>query len=135
LQSRPCGKRSKQLRKIEPGNATYHLNAGLLHVRLERLGVAEQALRKAVELAPKETRALRSLTRVLMENRKLAEATTLAQELLELEPTAKNYSVLAEVCHRKGDLAGARAALSRAAELNPGDSEYKRVRRLVEKGE
>jgi Flp pilus assembly protein TadD len=53
-----------------------------------------------------------------MRNQKLPEAKTLAQRLVELEPTAPNYSILAEACHRNSDQAGAREALRRAMDLD-----------------
>jgi len=122
----------EQLRRIDPKNATYHLNTGALLARLKRFGAAEEALRKGIELAPKRPTGYCSLVRVLLiRNRKLSEAKMLAQKLVGLEPTAENYSVLGEVCYRSGDLAGAQAALERASKLNPADRQYRRVRRLV----
>jgi len=123
----------EQLRETDPKNATYHLNTGVLLARLQRFDAAEQALRKAIELAPKRTTGYFSLVRVLMLRKgKLSEAKTLAQKLVEMEATAQNYAVLGEACYRSADLAGAHAALEQASKLNPADREYRRVRRLVE---
>jgi tetratricopeptide (TPR) repeat protein len=110
----------EQLRDIDPGNAAHYcVNMGMLLVRLQRLDAAEDAFRKALELAPTRPPAYRSLAQLLlMRNQKLPEAKTLAQRLVELEPTAPNYSILAEACHRNGDQAGAREALRRAMDLD-----------------
>jgi len=113
----------EHLRQIDPGNPTYHLNAGTVYAELQQFDAAEEAIRKAIELKPNLAVGHRSLVRILLiRNRKLPEAKALAQKLVELEPSAPNYSLLAEACHRNGDVAGAREALRRALELEPGNT-------------
>ncbi len=116
----------EQLRDIDPKNPTYHLNTGALLARLERLDAAEEAVRKAIALAPERPTGYRSLVRLLLFRKQgLPEAKALAQRLVELEPTAPNYGLLCEACRLSGDLAGARAALERAMRLDPGDEQFK----------
>jgi Flp pilus assembly protein TadD len=113
----------EQLRQIDPGNPTYHLNAGTVYAELQQFDAAEEAIRKAIELKPNLAVGHRSLVRILLiRNRKLPEAKALAQKLVELEPSAPNYSLLGEACRRNGDVAGAREALRRALELEPGNT-------------
>jgi len=116
----------EQLRALDPGNPTYHLNTGALLARLERLDAAEEAVRKAIELAPERPTGYRSLVRILLFRKQgLPEAKALAQRLVELEPAAPNYGLLGEACRLSGDLAGARAALERAMQLDPGNEQIR----------
>ncbi|MBE3069677.1 MAG: tetratricopeptide repeat protein, partial [Planctomycetes bacterium] len=85
----------EQLVLLAPKNATYHLNAGALLGELQMFDAAEQAIRKAMELAPERPTAYRSLVRLLLfRRRSLPEALVLARRLVKMEPTAHNYSVL-----------------------------------------
>ena len=65
--------------------------------------------------------------------RRIAEARTLAQKAVELEPAATYYSMLALACQRAGDGAGALAAIDEAVARDPGDPEYHRLREMIEK--
>jgi len=117
---------AEQLRAIDPKNAVYHLNAGALLAALERLDAAEEATRKGLELAPGLAVGYRSLVRILLlRNQRLPEAKALARKLVELEPAAPNYGLLGEVCAQAGNLPGARAALERAMQLDPGNEEFR----------
>jgi len=117
---------AEQLRAIDPKNAVYHLNAGALLAALERLDAAEEATRKGLELAPGLAVGYRSLVRILLlRNQRLPEAKALVRKLVELEPAAPNYGLLGEVCAQAGDLPGARAALERAMQLDPGNEEFR----------
>jgi tetratricopeptide (TPR) repeat protein len=117
---------AEQLRAIDPKNAVYHLNSGALLAALERLDAAEEATRKGLELAPDLAVGYRSLARILLlRNQRLPEAEALVRKLVELEPAAPNYGLLGEVCAQAGDLPGARAALERAMQLDPGNGEFR----------
>ncbi len=61
----------------------------------------------------------------MLRNQRLPEAEALARKLVELEPAATNYGLLGEVCAQAGDLPGARAALERAMQLDPGNEEFR----------
>jgi len=125
----------EQLRAMEPKNPTYQLNTGVLHARLGQFGAAEEAIRKAIQLAPARPTAHRSLVRLLLVQKgRAADARAAAQRLVEVERTAESYALLAEACHCAGEAAAAREALARAADVNRMDKEYLRVRQRVEEG-
>ncbi len=124
---------AEQLRAIDPKNAIYHLNSGALFAALERLDAAEEATRKGLELAPGLAIGYRSLARILLlRNQRLPEAEALVRKLVELEPAAPNYGLLGEVCAQAGDLPGARAALERAMQLDPGNEEFRAAYRRLQ---
>jgi len=119
---------AEQLRQIDPENATYHLNTGVIYAGLRRFDAAEAALRRAVDLAPEKAAALRTLVGVLVHGTgKGADAKALARRLVDLEPTAPNYLLLGQACETDGDLPGALAATRRAAELAPDHQGVKAV--------
>jgi len=94
---------------------------GDLLFRLQRFEVAEEAVRRAIELAPSRPAGYRTLVRLLLARyQKLPEAQALARKLVELAPTAMNYSILGDACCANGDVAGAREALRQALDLEPG---------------
>ena len=113
---------SEQLRQTYPGMAAYHFRTGTLLAELQRLDAAEEAFRKALELAPAQPPVYHGLVRLLLaRSQKLPEAKALAQRLVELEPTAANWRLLAEACRRGGDMDGARQAVRRALDFEtPG---------------
>jgi len=124
---------SKQLTALDPGNAPYRHKLGTALAALRQFDAAEEAFRKGIELAPQEAIGYHLLARLLLtRNHKLAEAKTLAGKLVELESTARNYSILGEVCQRTGDLAGALAAARRASELEPANPQYRRTYRTLQ---
>jgi tetratricopeptide (TPR) repeat protein len=125
----------EELRKIDPDNATYHLNAGLLLAQLKRYDEAEEAMRKAIELTPGSARAYQSLVELLLRRRsKPPETEALAKKLVALEPTAYHYALLGEACSRNLDRAGALEAMKRATELAPDDENIRRAyQRLLKK--
>ncbi len=114
---------SEQLRAIDPQNAAYHLGAAVLLVQLERFDDAEAAARKAIDLGPNEPRGYQFLVQLLVfRKQKPAEALALARRLVELNPAAEPYGLLSDACRLNGDLAGARAALEKAMQLEPGNA-------------
>lgn len=118
----------EQLSGIEPGNPAFHLSTGVLRARLRQYAGAEEALRRAVELAPRNAAAHKALVEVLLlQNHKLPEAKALADRLVELAPSATHYTLLGQACARNQDRAGAVAALERAVELAPGDQNIRQM--------
>jgi tetratricopeptide (TPR) repeat protein len=115
----------EQLVQEQPKNALNHLYLGRLHARLDHFEEAERAYRKVQELAPQWSAGYRLLAELyLRANRKLAEAQTLAQRTVELEPGGPQYYVLAVARLRNGDRAGALEAINQAVALSPGEQRY-----------
>jgi len=86
----------EQLAEIQPGNGLNYCFLGTLHASLGQHGAAEEAFRRAVGLSPLQPDGYRCLAQVLLEaGRGVAEAKTLAAKLVELEPAAANYALLA----------------------------------------
>ncbi|KPJ75149.1 MAG: hypothetical protein AMS14_04155 [Planctomycetes bacterium DG_20] len=126
----------RQLQEIDPANPTYHLNAGFVLGRLGQSDAAEEAVWKGIRLAPAQPTGYRALVQVLLlANRHLSQAGAAARKLVELEPTAGNLTLLGEVYLRTGDLAGARAALKQACELEPGNETLRKAYERLQPGE
>jgi tetratricopeptide (TPR) repeat protein len=122
----------EQLRKIHPGNAIYHLETGVLLAGLKRFDAAEEAIRKALALAPKRAPPYRCMVQLLLlRDQKPVEAKALAEKLVELEPTAKHHALLGRACLRNRDRAGALAAMKRAAGLAPSDGQIQKAYRQL----
>ena len=125
----------EQLRQIAPRDAANEMNIGVLLARLKQFDAAEAAMRKAFDLGLKTPAGHRSLVRLLLSrNRNLPEARTWAEKLVALEPSAPNYLLLAQACHRAGDLPAARAALERALQLEPDNENVKKAYRVLQEG-
>jgi len=119
----------EQLRQLDPGNASYHLNAGYFLTQSRQFPQAEEASSKAIELAPTLPLGHRFLAELLLlQPARFEDAKAAAERLVELEPKADSYSVLCRACEKAGDSAGALAAIERSIELNPVDRQYKLMR-------
>jgi len=127
-----CG----QLTKIDPDNAFYELLTGVVLAELKRYDVAEETIRRAIKLAPENAGGYRSLAEVLLlQNHKLPEAKTLAQKSVDLEPTARHYSLLSQACMQNQDRVGALAAMKRATELAPDSEDMRRAYERLQEGQ
>lgn len=114
-----------QLAASQPESSLNHLFLGRLHERLQQVEAAEQAYRKAQEVAPGRPEGYRALVELyLRSNRQPAEAKALARRLVELEPSGLSYYLLAFTCARTNDLAGAMEAIVQAVKLNPDNQRY-----------
>ena len=123
-----------QLVRIAPKNPVYHLNKGVVLGYQMKLDESEEALRHGLRLAPGIAKGYHALLQVLThENRKLPEAKAVADKLVTVQPTARNYVTLSDLCQQTGDPAGARRALQRAAQLAPGNPEIERRIKALEK--
>lgn len=116
------------LREMAPDDTETQLLLAKLYARMNCLDKAEEACRRAVELAPFQAAGYAILADFYVRNnRKLPEARKLATKAVELEPVAKNYFVLAMTCHENGDMRAAASAIERAIALEPNNVEYRRA--------
>lgn len=117
----------QQLAKQQPDSGINHFYLGSLYAGLRQLDAAERAYRKVTELSPERPEGHRALAELyLRANRNTAQAKTLVEKVVELEPRGANYFLLAVACAKNQDLAGAREAMGRAVELDPNNADYRR---------
>jgi tetratricopeptide (TPR) repeat protein len=117
----------RELCALEPAKVHHFLNAGLLNARLGRFEDAERAFLAAMGLSPGNPWPCRDLARLyLSQERNLARARELAQQAVDLEPSAQSYFILSWACDRGGDLPAALDAMQKAVELAPDNPEFRR---------
>jgi tetratricopeptide (TPR) repeat protein len=120
--------------EIEPDNVLSHLNIGVILVQLKRFADAERVFKKVIDLSPEYSGGYRELAHLyLITGTKFPEAVELAKKAVALEEIAANYFILSWACDRNGDVAGARSAMKRATELEPGNLQYRRMYELIQK--
>ncbi len=124
----------EKVREMEPDNMINHMNIGVLSMQLKQFAIAEKAFQTAITLAPKFSGGYRELAQLYLKTgRKFPEAMKLAKKAAALEEIAANYFILSWAYDKNGDVAGARSALKRATELDPGNLEYQRMYELIQK--
>jgi tetratricopeptide (TPR) repeat protein len=115
--------------KAEPRNAFHYLAAGNLHLRLQQRAEAEAAFKQVVELAPGRAEGYFALAQFYLQGKTQApEALRLASHAVALAPSAVNYYVLSQASAANGDVAGAAAAIQKACEMDPNNSNYRELR-------
>jgi predicted Zn-dependent protease len=114
--------------RLEPNDPTCQMLIGSLALRLKQPARAEAAFERIMVLAPDQSIGYRELARLYLgTGRKTAEARTLAEKAVALEPIAPNYSLLSQACYQAGDIEGALAAMGKAVQLDPGNSRYQQA--------
>jgi tetratricopeptide (TPR) repeat protein len=125
----------ERVRQLEPDDPACHLLIATLALQLKHVDRAETAFRRFIALCPSESVGYRELAHLYIRaGRKLSEARKLAEQAVDLEPTAENYFMLGRACQRSGDKQAALAAVRKAAELAPSNREYRRVYDLIRYG-
>jgi tetratricopeptide (TPR) repeat protein len=125
----------EQLAMIEPHNAIHHGNVGVLSIQLQRFDRAEKALRKAIDLAPKQSFGYHYIAYLYLKmNRKLPEARKMAEKAVALEKTGENFFILSWACNVNGDRASAMSAIQQAIKLEPGNIEYRQMYEQLKRG-
>lgn len=123
----------RRLVAISPENPTYHGSLGVILSDLGRFSEAEQAFRQVIRLDPQGAGGYATLAQLYLRfQQKPDDALRLAQRAVELRPTGVTYAVLSQALAATGDPAGAQAAIDRAIHLEPDNSEYRRIRDLLQ---
>lgn len=130
---------SQELIAIRPDEPSHRLALGMAFVRAQRFAAAEEAFRKACQLAPDDSRGYTALANLFLyisrhvggADNRIPEAATLAAKAVALSPTAANYAILSQARDLSGRHADALAAIQRAAELQPENAEYQRFHELL----
>ncbi|MDR2133866.1 MAG: tetratricopeptide repeat protein [Treponema sp.] len=117
--------------KLMPNHAEYYYRAGKLFTERNRTDMAENYLRKAAELSPKDGRIHYELGIMLYRDKKASEAKAALQVALKYpgENAAHIYFYLGKIQKDSRDYTGAAASFEKAAR----DAEF-RIRALVERG-
>ncbi|MHC4545086.1 MAG: tetratricopeptide repeat protein [Planctomycetota bacterium] len=117
----------KNLTTIQPKNPFNYLYLGTFNAGLGKVADAEAAFKKVVQLAPDRPEGYRLLIQLYFQNNtKLPEAQELAAVLVEKNPAAEHYYILALVSSRNGDRRAATAAIKKAMAMNPDNPTYKK---------
>ena len=117
----------EQLSRIQPDNPIHCFNLGMHQMKLGQFEPAEEALARVIEMAPERPEGYAALCSLYVRNgRELPRATELARKAVELQPLAEYYFLLSEACFKNDDRPAAIAAIARAAELDPGNTDYRR---------
>jgi len=125
----------KKIREIQPESPVSYLVIGILSAHLKRFDDAEEAFRTMITLAPQKPDGYRELARLYLKTgQKLPQARQLAEKALTLEATAANYFVLSWACYANGDNANALPAIKRAIKLDPGNQQYPRLYKQIQRG-
>ncbi len=118
----------QQLAAEQPGNTLNHFYLGRMHGRLDQFEAAERSYQKVRELTPDWPEGHRALAELyLRANRRTADAPGLARRVVELEPSASHYYLLAVSCLKNGDRPGALAAATQAVSLKPSETRYQQL--------
>jgi tetratricopeptide (TPR) repeat protein len=99
-------------------------------------GRLDEALRWILELRKLEPDKLvhrRNQALIYCEMSRFAEAEKVYRDICGLEPTAYNYSQLAEICARSGDWAGAGEAIEQALRLEPENPQTRQAYEAIRK--
>jgi protein O-GlcNAc transferase len=124
-----------ELIETNPDNPDAYLRIGERAVALKRFEMAERAYRGAIRVAPRKAAGYVALAQVYLQNRKnVAEAITLAQQAANLEPSARNYYLLATAFLARGDRTMAMVAIDRAVAQDPDDAHYRELRESIRRG-
>ena len=94
---------------------------------------AVEMLRKAAALGPQDVQSRTELLAIYVKAGDDREALEVCRQLSRLEPERGDHWLkLALLRIRLDDLEGARSALARALEIDPGNARYREVERLLE---
>lgn len=117
-----------------PDDLGAQLSVAAAYARLDRFDEAEEAYRRAIELAPRQAGGYTALASFYLQaGRKADEAKTLALKAVEMEPVAKHYFLLSRACLESGDRAEAFTAVKQAVALDASDAQYQHLYEAIRK--
>ncbi len=115
---------TQELRQIEPQNTLHFWNEGILYERARRIDDAERVFREFCRMRPADDAGYAALAALFFRNHhKTNEARALAEQAVELAPTARNWWLLGSIAKSQGDRSAARVALKNAVDLDPENKE------------
>jgi protein O-GlcNAc transferase len=118
----------EQLTQTHSKSALDHFHLGNLCTRLNRRDEAEQAYLNVTQHAPDRPEGYEALVQLYLTTEwKLPVARTFASRAAQLRPSPQNYFLLAQVCKKIGDRAGALTALEQALSMDPDNVPCRRL--------
>jgi tetratricopeptide (TPR) repeat protein len=112
--------------EAEPASIRAWLELAKFCMQRRRMGAAESALQKVIELEPDVADGYALLAQVQMTDRSTVQAAVAtARKAVERSGSGGNYYILATALYHAGDRAGSREALLKALELEPANAEYR----------
>ncbi len=109
-----------------------HLDAGRCYHQHGQVEKAVEMLRKAAALGPQDIQSRTELFAICMKTGRDREALEVCRQLSRIEPERGDHWLnLALLRARLDDLEGAKSALKRALEIDPGNAQYREVERLL----
>ncbi len=118
----------QQLVSIEPDNAGHLVELGRSLLQLGQLDRAEGALTRACELAEDRPDAYSALALFYVQTgRNAARTIPLAQQAVDLQPSAEHYFVLGVAHQSQGDYSAAVNAVRQAVAIEPGNTGYRQA--------
>ncbi|MEW5976997.1 MAG: tetratricopeptide repeat protein [Acidobacteriota bacterium] len=116
------GKPSDRTVTQAPAEAVQFFNAALTHYQAGEKEEALDLYLKALQQQPGMVEALRNLSLLYLEMLQLEQARATAQNWVDTDPSSgMAHAVLAQICHRSGDRAGAVSALEKAVTLEKNE--------------
>jgi len=114
-------KPTSNIELVSASSAADYDQIGLNYERLNNTEMAVVAYQKALHLEPQRIASLQHLSALLMRNNRTDEAIAALQQLVSVEPSAKNHNNLGFAYMQKQDYANAQKALHDAIAV---DSQY-----------
>lgn len=111
-------------KSIKPGASNYH-NLGLLYLETENFEKAQVAFEEAIDFDPKSAMRYIALAKVFDRTDRRKNAIEALEKAVELDPSAKNYDLLAESYAADGDLENADQANQEAHKIKSVDTKKK----------
>ncbi len=126
----------EQIARLTPDDPVCQMLIGSLSMRMGRYTRAESAYQKMIILAPSLSAGYLELAKIYLKTGKnLPQAQNMAQQAVNMDPTAGNYYVLGLVYHKNGDKSSALKALKHALKLDPGNKTYQSTYNRLTLGE
>ncbi len=111
---------SKLAQQLDPGNAHYAYNGGLIFFNKKDFAQAEQAFRRAIGRFPQTAALRQGLGETLIELERYQEAERTLREAVRVEPgSGPAHAVLAELFYLLGDGENLGATAKKAVDLAP----------------
>jgi tetratricopeptide (TPR) repeat protein len=116
----------KQLCQLTPNDPAAWIRHGRLSLQNRDFAEAQDALQRAIELAPDRAEGYALLAQVeMLPGRDSSRAVELARRAVEADPSAANHYILGTAHWHAGNIDDSRVSLQRAVALEPDNAEFR----------